>query len=295
MIDINELAQTLETKLNNLQVQYNGETLTFRVKTYADFLETRADSETQSNFIPVYIDDSIGSYEAIPNLLMLNQSYSINFYFPFEYKSVMYNITGLLASSIVGKQMTIGTTSGTAITNLSTPTFASINVQNMGEFENWCNNIYKRQVRKSKMYIQMVFTLYLAQTSGNAIYTNNVKYTLSYNGLSTDITRNESGTTLNNDLGVEQIETDNNTTAIIDTSAHGYSFTAFVDTTSAFWLDFLDKYNNGNIVEYTFTLTKNYDGLSKTYTKQVVIQNITENLLLGKPLSFSFVFADRAL
>ena len=287
MIYINELSNYIETTLNSLEKGV------FRVKTYAEFLDSRVDDETNENFIPVYIDSPFGNFEPIPNLLYLSQQYSITLYFPIELKDTMYDIVNDIVPQFVGKSIYIGENTGNAIANIDTPTFQSIGVNNVEELQEWCNDIYKRKIRKSSMYVAMSFIIHLTQAT-NGIFSNSITYTLTINGITESILRNESSLVQNNNLYSQQLENGLATTSNVDTTSNGVSFTAFVEN-NEFWQNFINLRNSNELSQATITLTKSYNGsisnvADKTYN--VCIVSAVENERFGMPLSFTLSFGE---
>ena len=304
MIEINELATKLSKILNGLDDEtssiFNPATsFDFVVKTYGTHLDTIADRNLNHNVIPVYIANFSGSVQPIPNLREEDASYDIYMYFPLRFKDTFFRMGNFLIDCFAGKMINFGEESGTAITNLNSPTLADIQQAEFSQFADFINENYDLPISRTELWGVMTFSLYfhqvanLGKTNG-FIVGNQVKHEMSFtygektykeNLVIVSGARNLVGDTIS-EQRINQLQTSGiaKNTSYID-SVQAYA------RDNEFWRKFIELYERGILQNMEFDYSKVYS-LSRRmkFTKKAYLSECPTSDALGETKTFTFTF-----
>ncbi|MCK9576408.1 MAG: hypothetical protein M0R51_10845 [Clostridia bacterium] len=307
MIELNDFKTAISQILNGT---YSGTTLPtrpsdeyFKVKTYADYLDTIADKTTKKNFIPVLIHSPSGSYEPIPTLALCDQSYVVEIYFPIRKKDTIIQFGDYLAQAVCGKQLAFG--SSLAVCNTDVGVFGQVQPQAMEQFISFVNDSYQLLIQKSDMWGSLQITFYIA-SSLVGIFGNQVSYSLSMTpsaggtALTETLIIVDSSHTQNSTPASQQLISGTYAKAIITNTAFGKSLTVF-PRVNAFWKHFIWEFNSKTLQSALWSLTKTYSGVfvagdspkTGVYTTTLLLLDVQENIQLGKPISYTLTYTEK--
>lgn len=307
MIDIQDLQLKLSNMLNgkeqpnkiNINDYVSG--LEFKVLTYASYLDSIGNFNTQQNFLPVYISDPQGTVEPIPYLGEVNSQYNLTIFFPLKYKDRLRKIGNYLVDSFAGRMLNYGD-SGNALCNLTMPTFGEVQDLEFKQFKDWIGENYQLQIVQSDKWCCYTMTLYFHQLKGlgekdGFVLGNQFEYTLSFSvGNKTysevvslaNAARNYTADTIS-----EQVLGDLETLSLNKNSIYGDSICVYVKNND-FWNNFNDLYENGALQNVVFTLTKKYLYNEKTYTRELVLTTCPQSITLGQVMCYTLTYVKKA-
>lgn len=305
MITILEISQKLQSILNGTASEIISLTrpsdFQFVVATEGLHLDKINDKKTGKNFIPVFISQGGGEYDAVPNLNKSAFSMPITFYFPVRFKNDFYALNEFLSKALVGKVMNWGTSSGYCLSTISVATFGEIQGLDLKEFKTWVENLYQEEVDVREYYMSMEFTLYLT-TADDVVWGNQVEYKLqiTYDGVNYPTTPETlRWDSVGNALSIanmpQQLIGEDYVHNTRNITSRGRSIKAYMGS-SVMWQKLLLVFNGGtNNLLTNIKLTKIYhfnDGTSQSFTFNNVVIQLTEDNSLGVPISFTFTMGD---
>lgn len=335
MITINQIATELENILNQtspnvpkgVKPPFNG---LFAVRTEGYVLDNVHDYETGKNFFPVFLGQSTGDYNPIPDLEQIDMEIPVSIYFPVRFKDKMLEMQEFLNKVFVGRAIGFNQVDGKyqqyAVSNISMAELGEITDLDVDQFGNsilkglnkFIAEQYKAPVSTSEPWICLTFSLYLS-TMKNAlgtdtsatIYGNAYSINIAYKGdfnetITTDnvsiaygaTAESQQGFTLN--TGVSDLLSK----SLAVTSAVSYTFEAVVHR-NAFWKEIMGDLLQGKLEpnEFALTLALKDDYKSGEDTDYadyeanqilVVLTNLTTNFGTNEPLCVEFTFTPHA-
>ena len=335
MITINQIATELENILNQtspnvpkgVKPPFNG---LFAVRTEGYVLDNVHDYETGKNFFPVFLGQSTGDYNPIPDLEQIDMEIPVSIYFPVRFKDKMLEMQEFLNKVFVGRAIGFNQVDGKyqqyTVSNISMAELGEITDLDVDQFGNsilkglnkFIAEQYKAPVSTSEPWICLTFSLYLS-TMKNAlgtdasatIYGNAYSINIAYKGdfnetITTDnvsiaygaTAESQQGFTLN--TGVSDLLSK----SLAVTSAVSYTFEAVVHR-NAFWKEIMGDLLQGKLEpnEFALTLALKDDYKSGEDTDYadyeanqilVVLTNLTTNFGTNEPLCVEFTFTPHA-
>ena len=305
MILLNEVSQKLQNILNGTDTEVsptgtvvqttNPTDYQFVVYTQGFHLDKVYDEQTGKNFIPVFVSSMGGQYNPVPSLKQATYTIPITLYFPVRFKNDFFAINDFLADAFVGTQLTYGTNSGKAISNISVSQYGEIQEMDLDQFREWVEEKYRRSINIHEPWMSLNFTLYLSSAGNDFVWGNNATISLS-----TTI-----NTTVYTDSDVAFIQTSiqSQTQSVsqqaIGTSeaegfpfgtSYGSGFSVYVKDTS-FYQQVVEKWFDGTIQNISFTLTISF--LGKTFTRNCYVESMNLVIQKGQLSTITFAFAKK--
>lgn len=314
MIVLSEVAQKLEAILNNLDDEVNvTEGLknpldySFVVEAQGFHIDHILNKNTGNNFIPVFISSMGGQFNPVKGLKQGQYVIPITFYYPVRFRDDFFKLGDFLVSAFVGSQLTYGTLSGSAISNLSVPTYGEIQNFDLQEFVKWVENIYQRTIGvKTEPFMSMTIQLYLTNAAEGFMFGNSVTMSLLY----TD--ENENEYTEENvvfDSGSIQSATQPNSEQEMEanipeadglpfSTAYSSGFNAYIKN-NEFWFKVMRDWVNGKAQTMTFDVFFTFNDLVQNnqkvaYGKTCYIESINLPIQKGQLLTATFSFGKRS-
>lgn len=309
MVDIQDLQSKLNKMLNgkenpnNIRISDYISDYEFIVLSYAQYLDSIYNTKTNKNSIPVYISEPSGTIEPIPQLKEINMEYTITLYFPIVLKDVFFKLMNYFIDVFSGRMIDFENDSGSALCNITVPTFGEIGEQEFVQFRDYLNNHYKLPTQRTEMWGSYSFTLYLHQLSNlnkenGFILGNQISYKLSftYNNktYSDDIVLTSSARNYTGDPVSQQIMGEYETLSLNKNSSYADSIEVYAKNND-FWNTFRDLYENGLLQNVDFKLIKTYEYDNAQYTKDLILVSCPQEIEFGEALSYTFVFSKKAV
>ena len=299
MVILTEVAEKLQNILNGTDSEVvisKPNDYDFVVLTNGFHLDSVA--LKNKNFIPVYISQAGGDFDAVPNLNKSNYVVSVNIYFPVRFKDDFFALGEYLRQVFVATQLNYGTISGKCLSNISVANFGEIQNLDLTQFKEWVEQNYKMPISVFEMWMSMSFSLYLSSLGSGFIYSNAITYTLSYqyNGqtYTEDLVWVQSGTGLSNSpISQQKVGEDDFAKNVINITNYSKSFSVYIRD-NEFWNILLDHYNQQDMSDLeNLTLTKTYHlTTDKVYTFNQVLLSLNENVSMGSPLTCTISLGD---
>lgn len=289
MIELKELQQKLSNILNGLDSStsiYDNscDDFYFAVKTYGTRLETIANQELKRNVIPVYINGVSGNIEPIENLNEVDSSFDVYIYFPIKYKEQFFKLSNFLLSALNAKTYNYGTISGNALTTLSVPELDEIQDLQLNELSSFLEQDYNLSISKTEQWGILSFSLYFYQVANlgeedGYILGNQVKYYITYKGLTEEITATQRIINYEADTYSEQVFSDSETASIAKNGITTWTINPYIRN-NTFWKTFLYDFENGDLYNETIILKTVYP--FATYQRELLISNCVSVDELGE-------------
>ena len=301
MIRLDEVAKKIQNVLNGTDPEVIALGLTlptgyqFVVETEGFHLDTIADMESGKNFIPVFVSSMGGQFNPVPELLQANYVIPITFYYPVSFKNDMFKLNEYLAKVFVGRQLSYGQNSGTALSNISVPQYGEITDLDLKQFATWVATTYKKQIEVMEPYLQMTISLYLSTASDEVVYGNDAEATLSIDGTNfgeEPLTFVSGSLQSNTDPSVQQILGEGESEGMASGTAYGSSFSVYVKNND-FFRYLIGQWFSGNAQTLVMTLKLNF--LGQTFTRNCYIQSVNTMFQKGELVTMTFAFSKKAV
>ena len=303
MILLNEVARKLQNILNgqDSEVGTNGSVVQatnptdyeFIVYTQGFHIDKVYDQNSGKNFIPVFLASMGGQYNPVPALKQATYTIPVAMYFPVRFKEDFFAINDFLASAFVGTNLTYGTNSGKAISNISVSQYGEIQEMDLDQFKEWVEEKYRRAINIHEPWMTLNFTLYLSTAGSTFVWGNGATISLS--------TKINTTTYTDTDVAFVQSSIQSQTQSVSQQklgtyesagfpfgTSYGSGFSVYVKDTS-FYQQVVEKWFAGTIQNMTFDLSISF--LGKTFTRTCYVESMNLVIQKGQLATITFAFA----
>lgn len=266
MIILSEVAKKLENILNGVDEEINVKQNLINPTQYHFFVEAQGfhidhiiSKDYGENLFPVFVSSMGGQFNPVKGLKQGSYVIPITFYFPVRFRDTFFKLGDYLIDAFVGQELNYGVLSGSAISNLSVPTFGEIQNFDLQEFKKWVADTYQNKINvKTEPFMSMSINLYLTDVGEGFIFGNSVKAYLKKDGDNdyTEIVFDTSSIQSNAQTNSEQ-EIDATTPegeSLPFGTAYGIGFTAyprFDDLHGDWWYNLLKDWCDGKAQNIT--------------------------------------------
>ena len=306
MIILTEVATKLEKILNGVDTEIpsgltNPVNHPFVVETQGFHIDHIMEVNSGDNFIPVFISSMGGQFNPVKGLKQGSYVIPITFYYPVRFKDEFYELGDFLIEMFVGSSLNYGSVSGSAISNLSAPTFGEIIGTDLQEFERWEQNVFQKRVGvKTEPFMSMTLNLYLTNAGEGFIFGNaatvTLKYTPAGNTPETIIFSNSSVQSNAQSSNEQELDA---TTPEADGmpfgTAYGAGFTAYIKN-DAWWRKVMYDWCQGKAqtMEFVYILSIKLDNSNNiVFTRTCYIESVNMPIQPGQLLTATFSFGKK--
>lgn len=301
MIVLTEVAKKIENILNGKDTETTSLTnpadYDFVVYTEGFHLDRVYDQKSGKNFIPVFISSMGGQYNPVQGLKQANYTIPVVIYFPVRFKNDFFAINDFLADAFVGTNLTYGTLSGKAISNISVSQYGEIQELDLDQFRKWIEQKYRTAINMHEPWMSLQFTLYLSTADSEFIWGNEAATTITatigettYSAIPVYF---DNGSIMSNSqVQSEQELGTNESKGIPFGTSYGASFHLYLKrTTDGFYMALLKAWFDGDIQELSFDLTITIE--STSFTRKCFVSSVNMPILKGQLLSMTCTFAPK--
>ena len=301
MIILNEVSKKISDILNGVDTEVATlfpsyvPDFEYLVVTQGFHLDRLDNPATGKNRIPVFVSSMGGNFNPVKGLQEGNYTIPINFYFPVRFKETFFALASFLGDVFIGSQLTYGTISGKAISNIGAPQFGEIADLDLKEFKNWVDSMYQKTIEVFEPYLSMQITLYLSNAKSTLVYGNAVTASLSFVSntttyTDTDVVFDSSSIQSQSQSQSQQILGESESSGLPFGTAYGATLKIYYQSND-FYKKLLDLWFAGTIQELTLTLTFTVD--TSTFTRSCYIESVVMPIQKGQLLAFTITFAKR--
>jgi len=283
MINIAKLAEKMQGILND-----NTLTTNFRTFYWIENLDRtfeKVDGENEK-FIPSVIVSQTGQYRPIPDLLISDQSFTLQLYFPQSRQAEILNCVEQFSLKLIGK--TISIDSKDVVFNIDVPSLSEVKQENIETL-----NMYdpRLSLKETEMYGVLQIRVYFVES--NLMYGNQVKYSLKPRGTSSFVELKKYSSSSNNAKVTATEQLLNNPTAesIVQMNSFGNAITFYFEPSSPLHQNIIRDAEIGLNQNQIYILKVQYGNLSfLTFEKEVIIESVTIDQSLGNVVMLSLSF-----
>jgi hypothetical protein len=284
MINIFKLTQAMQGILNN-----NNLSTKFKVFYWIDNLDERIDDFGDGNedFIPCVIVNATGQYRPIPELLISDQSFTLQIYFPQSRQGEILSNIDQFSTKIIGKTITVD--GKKLVFNMDVPNVSEVKQEHMGVMNQFDPRL---KFKETEFYGVLQLRVYFIESG--LMYGNDVKYYLKVRGASSDFSqlfKYDSSTVNSKIVATDQMLSTSTAESVVQMNAFYNTITFYFDSSNSLHLDIIKNAELGLNQSLVYTLKIQYGNLSYlTFEKDVIIENVNISQSLGDVMPISLTF-----
>lgn len=284
MINIAKLADKVESLLNDNTLQ-----TVFKTFYWIENLDRTFEKVDGVNeqFIPSVILNTTGQYRPIPDLLISDQSFTVQIYFPQSRQAEVLNCLEQFSLKLIGK--TINIDSKDVVFNIDVPSLSEVKQENIEALNSYDPRL---SLRQTEVYGVVQIRVYFVES--NLMYGNQVKYSLKLRGSSLpyeELKKYDSSSNNSKVTSTEQLLNNQTAESVAQMNSYTNSITFYFNPASALHLDIIRDAELGVNQNKVYTLRINYGAISTlTFEKEVIIESVSISQSLGNVIMLSVSF-----
>lgn len=281
MINIAKLADRIQSLLNDNTLETQFRTFYWIENLDRTFEKVEGVNE---RFIPSIIVNTTGQYRPIPDLLISDQSFTLQLYYPQSRQDEVLNCIEQFSLKLIGK--TINIDNKDVVFNLDIPSLSEVKQENIEAL-----NIYdpRLSLRETEVYGVVQIRVYFVES--NLMYGNQVKYFLKPRGTGAnyqELKKYDSSAFNSKVTSTEQLLNNPTAESVVQMNSFGNNITFYFDPSSAMHQDIVKDAELGINQNKVYLLRVDYGNLSNlSFEKEVIIDSVTINQSLGNVIMLS--------
>lgn len=294
--DPERLSTWIESILNNQAQEAHEEKIVFKVDTLfgkydTNYLKTINNNKT--NYVYAIISDPTGDLNPIKNLGISSQRFVLHMFFKMDQRQHMYKILNKLMKTLCGGFFELPgseeTTKDYISTNCSYPLIGDADPHSI-------KNVDKRngvEYKDTHYYTDATINIYFS--TGKALHANVFRYKLNNE---TIYPVNNVDFSIGTQLDSEQYHLSPTTKSTVSATEKDIDLAFYCNENSVLATKLLENlmqnnsnYNQNQIYNFEVTYDKN-ENFSYTYTRNVIIKNLSVSIKIGSLVYFSCSMTD---
>jgi hypothetical protein len=283
MINIAKLAEKMQGILNDNTLQTN-----FRTFYWIENLDRtfeKVDGENEK-FIPSVIVSQTGQYRPIPDLLISDQSFTLQIYFPQSRQAEILNCVEQFSLKLIGKIISVDNKD--VVFNIDVPSLSEVKQENIETL-----NMYDPRLSLKETEVYGVLQLRVYFVESNLMYGNQVKYSLKPRGAANYVELKKYDSSSNNAKVTSTEQLLNNPTAesIVQMNSFVNSITFYFEPGISLHQNIIRDAELGLNQNQIYVLRVQYGNISfLTFEKEVIIESVNISQSLGNVIMLSLSF-----
>jgi len=283
MINIAKLAEKMESFLNDNTLQTN-----FRTFYWIENLDRtfeKVDGENEK-FIPSVIVSQTGQYRPIPDLLISDQSFTLQLYFPQSRQAEILNCVEQFSLKLIGKTVFIDNKD--VVFNIDVPSLSEVKQENIETL-----NMYDPRLSLKETEVYGVLQLRVYFVESNLMYGNQVKYSIKPRGDANyvELKKFDSSSSNSKVTSTEQLLNNATAESVVQMNSFNNSITFYFEPSSNLHQTIIKDAELGQNQNQVYTLRIQYGNISfLTFEKDVIIESVSISQSLGNVVMLSLSF-----
>lgn len=283
MINIAKLSERMEALLNNNTLETK-----FRTFYWIENLDRTFEKVVNDNekFIPSVIVSQTGQYRPIPDLLISDQSFILQIYFPQSRQAEILSCIEQFSLQLIGK--TVNIDGKTVVFNVDVPNLSEVKKENIQVLNQYDPRL---SLYETEEYGVVQIRVYFVES--NLMYGNQVRYFLRQrsSGSYEELKKYDSASANNKVTATEHLLTNQTAESVAQMNSFTNNITFYFEPTSTLHLNIIRNAELGINQNQVYFLRIDYGNLSfLSFEKEVIIESVTINQSLGNVVMLSVNF-----
>lgn len=284
MINIANIAQTMQNLLNDntfdtrFKVFYWINNVDFRFEDFGDGDE---------NYVPAVIISTNGQTRPIPSLRIVDQTFTLQIYFPMSQQNEVLENLSQFANKIVGQ--TISISGKRCVFNMDVPNLSEVKSEHIGVLN---SSDPRLKLKTTEYYGVVQVRVYFVESS--LMYGNDVRYFLRVKGGTTpfeELKKYDSSSSNNKITSTEHLLTQQTSESVAQMNSFNNNITFYFEQNSTMQLDIVRNAELGINQNQVYVLRIQYGTLTYlTFEKEVIVENVSIAQSLGNVIMLSINF-----
>lgn len=283
MINIAKLAEKVESLLNN-----NTLSTKFRTFYWIENLDRTFEKVDGVNerFITSVILNTTGQYRPIPDLLISDQSFTLQIYYPQSRQDEILNCIEQFTLKLIGK--TISIDNKDVIFNVDIPSLSEVKQENIEALNSYDPRL---SLKETEVYGVIQIRVYFVES--NLMYGNQVKYYLKPRGTATyeELKKYDSSSSNSKVTATEQLLNNPTAESVVQMNSFNNSITFYFNPASILHQNIIKDAELGINQNQVYLLKIEYGSLSNlVFEKEMIIESVSISQSLGNVIMLSVSF-----
>ena len=287
MINIADLTSKVNELLNDNTLTTKFKTL-YWIENLDQTFEKDGEEELNERFITAVVMNTTGQYRPIPDILISDQSFILQIYFPQSRQSEILANIEQFSAKLIGKTITVD--GKTTVFNLDIPNLSEVKQENIGVLNSYDPRL---SLRETELYGVLQIRIYFVESTG-LMYGNQVSYKLKRvaDANYTTLNRIDAATSISKSLSTEQLLNTDTSISLAQFNAFNNTVTFYYIPTSTLMQEIISDAETGANQNRQYNLQIAYGSL--TFTKTVIIESSNISVPLGNVLTITCTFKKAA-